>query len=260
MPEDLAPGRNSTADRAIDLLLLFDEQHPVLPAAEVSRRLGMPRSTTYRYLQTLRAAGLVEEDAAHGGFRLGPRIFHLARVARVGLGLSEIALPVMRRLAEQTGEVVLLTRHAGTQVICVERIDPGAHTLRLSYERGHLLPPHAGASAKILLAYAEPAEVDRLLAAGTELPRYTERTVTDPARLRAQLTEIRAAGVAVTDGEVDPGVRGVAAPVFLPDGRVVGLSVAGPEFRLEGGALREAIEAVRDAAEVLTRRLREVEA
>src|SRR5262245_50911445 len=93
-----ASSRNSTAERAIDVLLLFDQDTPVLSAGDIAERLGMSRSTTYRYLQSLRSFDLLEEDSAHGSFRLGPRIFELARIARRGLGLSEIALPVMQDL------------------------------------------------------------------------------------------------------------------------------------------------------------------
>ncbi len=112
------PGQgNRTAERAVQLLLLYSDERPSLSAIEVAEHLGMSRSTTYRYLQSLRAAGLLEEDATRSGFRLGPRIFELARVARKGLGLSEMATPTMRRLVEQTGETILLTRRSGHHVI-----------------------------------------------------------------------------------------------------------------------------------------------
>ncbi len=74
-------GRNSTADRAIDVLFLFDVHTPVLSAGDIAERLGMSRSTTYRYLQSLRTSNLLEEDAVRGGFRLGSRVFELARIA-----------------------------------------------------------------------------------------------------------------------------------------------------------------------------------
>lgn len=251
--------RNTTADRAIDVLLLFDDAHPTLTAAEVSQRLRMPRSTTYRYLESLRSSGLVEEDEARAAFRLGPRIFQLARVARRGLDLVEIALPVMRELARQTGESVLLTRRSGDQVVCVERVDSPLPA-RLSYERGHVLPVHAGASAKVLLAFAAPEEIDDVLSR-TVLPRFTENTVTDPTALRAQLEQIRGDGYAVTAGEVDVGVRGVAAPIRNGAGRVVaGLSVAGLAFRITEAELPATIAAVQAAAGAIAERLREIEA
>src|SRR5262247_3052676 len=160
MAKDAGPlsGRNTTADRAIDVLLLFDEDAPVLSAGEVAERLGMSRSTTYRYLQSLRSYELLEEDEIRGGFRLGSRVYELARIARKGLGLSEVALPLMEELRDQVGEAVLLTRRSGNQVVCIERVE-GLRPTRLSYERGQILPVHAGASAKVLLAFAEPAEI-----------------------------------------------------------------------------------------------------
>lgn len=253
------PGRNTTADRTADVLLLFSEQRPVLSAADVARLLGMTRSTTYRYLQTLRSYGLVEEDETRGAFRLGPRVFQLARVARQGLGLPEIALPVMRSLGERTREAVLLTRRWGQQVVCVERVE-STHAVRLTYERGQILPVHAGASAKVLLAFSPPEEIDAVLSTAT-LPRYTDRTVTDAARLRVQLEEIRRAGYAISEGEVDHGVRGVAAPIFRPDGRLAaGLSVAGPAYRLNDDALPGVVEAVQRGAQTVSRLLRELDA
>lgn len=251
-------GRNATADRAIDILLLFNEEQPVLTAEEVSARLGMPRSTTYRYLQSLRSSGLVEENDSSGGFRLGPAIFRLASVARQGLGLLEIALPIMRELVARTGETALLTRRTGSQVVCIERVE-STQRVRLSYERGHVLPLHAGASAKVLLAFLEPDEVEAILSAD-QLPRYTERTMTDPDTLRHQLEIIRARGYAMSEGEVDMGVRGIAAPIFDSRKRITaGLSVAGPAFRIDDTALPGVIQAVQEAAQRMSQRLRELD-
>lgn len=250
-------GRNTTADRAIDVLLLFDDRAPVLSAAEVAERLAMSRSTTYRYLQSLRSYGLLEEDEARGGFRLGSRVYELARIARKGLGLSEIALPIMEALRDEVGEAVLLTRRSGNQVVCIERVE-GLRPTRLSYERGQLLPVHAGASAKVLLAFAEPMEIDAVLATAV-LERFTDATVTDAKKLREQLDDIRARGYSVSDGEIDAGVRGVAAPILAPDGRVVaGLSVAGLAFRITDSAMNTISGAVMDAADQISKRLADI--
>jgi DNA-binding IclR family transcriptional regulator len=255
--QDQTQSRNTTADRTIDVLLLFDERQPVLSAAEVSRQLGMPRSTTYRYLQTLRSYGLVEEDEARGGFRLGPRLFHLARVARQGLGLCELALPIMQRLAADSGEMALLARRVGQQVVLVELVE-STQPIRLSYVRGDVLPIHAGASPKVLLAYAEPAEIAAVLASAP-LPRYTELTITDPDQLIQQLAEIRRQGYAVSHSEIADGVSGIAAPVMHADGRVAAaLTVACPSFRLDEPTLHRLVQAVRASAQALSRRLREV--
>jgi DNA-binding IclR family transcriptional regulator len=247
---------NLTADRAVRLLLLYDDTRPTLSAAEVAEHLGMSRSTTYRYLQSLRAAGLLEEaDSSKATFRLGPRIFELARVARKGLGLTEVAAPAMRRLVEETGETVLLTRLSGSHVVCVEREESNQH-LRLSYERGQVLPVHAGASAIVLLAWLEPAELDRILEA-TTLERFTDATTTDANVLRARLSEIRKLGYAVTFGERDPGVVGVAAPIQDENGSVAaGLSVVLPSHRVDERKLQDTITALRAYAGQVSERLR----
>jgi len=256
--EGASPTRNTTADRAIDILLLFNERQPVLTAIEVAEHLGMSPSTTYRYLSSLRASGLIEEGDTNGEFRLGPTVFQLARIARKGLGLSEIALPVMRELVAQTGESAILTRRSGLHVVCIERVE-SPHNVRLSYERGQILPLHAGASAKVLLAYLKPSEIDSVLSA-EPLPRYTMHTVTDPEVLRSQLKAIRAAGYTVSDEEVDIGVRGVAAPILGQDRQVLaGISVAGPTFRLNDTILPTVIAAVSHAAQVISHRLHDLE-
>jgi DNA-binding IclR family transcriptional regulator len=253
-PMSQVSGRNTTADRAIDVLLLFSDNALVLSAGEVAERLDMSRSTTYRYLQSLRSYDLLEEDEVRGGFRLGPRVFELARIARKGLGISEVALPVMESLRDHIGEAVLLTRRSGNQVVCVERVESSNPT-RLSYERGHLLPVHAGASAKVLLAFAEPDEIEEVLTT-TTFDRFTNATVTDPDELRKQLGLIRNRGFAYSDGEIDIGVRGVAAPIFSSDGRVAaGLSVAGLAIRMTDSTLPDVIEAVQVAARAISERL-----
>ena len=197
------------------MLLLFDLSTPVLSAGEIAERLGMSRSTTYRYLQSLRSSDLLEEDAARGGFRLGSRIFELARIARLGLGLSEIALPVMQDLCREVDEAVLLTRRSGTMVVCLERVET-TRPIRLSYERGHLLPLHAGAPSKVLLAFEEQSDV--VVESLGELQRFTDATITDPNLLRAELARIREQGYALSNGERDAGVRGSRRRSSVPTG------------------------------------------
>lgn len=246
MTRTTKPQRNATADRTIKLLLLYDESRTVLSATEVASKLGMSRSTTYRYLRSLRDAGLLEEDPA--GFRLGPRIFQLARIARKGFGLFDLATPVMRRLVDETGETVLLTRRSGNRVVCLER-EESSRNLRLSYERGHVLPVHAGASALVLLAWLEDAELDRALGSGP-LDRFTDNTITDPHALKTRLHEIRQQGYIVTHGERDPDVVGVAAPIFSRPGQVVaGLSVVMPQHRFDAARLDDTVRLVRAAAD-----------
>ena len=169
--------RNSTADRALTILGLFAEDRLQVSAVEVAEALGCARSTAYRYLQTLVSSSFLEE-APGGGFRLGLRVLELARLARRGYGLTETALPLMRALAAEVGETVLLTRRVDDAVVCIERCEGPGQLIRLSYERGSRLPINAGASALVLLAWLPEAQVRELLGRH-RLQRFTENTLTD---------------------------------------------------------------------------------
>jgi DNA-binding IclR family transcriptional regulator len=247
--------RNSTADRAIDILLMFGDDRPTTTAIEVADLLGVSRSTAYRYLQSLLSSGLLEEDT--GRFRLGPRTLDLARIARKGIGLSEIARPCMRRLCAQVGETVLLTRPAGAAVVCLEREEP-AHPIRLSYDRGQILPLNAGASATVIMAWMPEEDLDTLLASAS-FEKFTNKTVTDPQRLRARVRSIRKQGYAVSRGELDPDVLGVAAPIFSANTAVAAISVAALSHRVPDQRLPEVVAAVREAAGLISERLTLVE-
>lgn len=223
--------RNSTADRALEILGMFDDDTPVVSGAQVAAQLGVARSTGYRYIQTLVANRYLEE-AAGGGFRLGLRLLELARLARRTYGLSEIAVPVLTELAAAVDETALLTRRVGDLVVCLERAESQVHRVRISYERGSTLPVNAGASALVLLAWTEPAEARKLLE-GSRLQRFTAATLTDVDDLMARLEQIRNDGYSITRSELDHDVLGIAAPIRDGAGRVVAaISVAAVASRI----------------------------
>ncbi|MGW5876693.1 IclR family transcriptional regulator [Nocardiopsis terrae] len=239
--------RNSTADRALDILGMFTEDRPVISGTEVADQLGTSRSTAYRYLQSLVTNRFLEE-APEGGFRLGLRVLELSRVARRAYGLSDIAMPVMQRLAAQTRESVLLTRRSGDLVICLDRAEPVARPVRISYERGSALPVNAGASALVLLAWEDPAKA-RALLERAHLTSFTSATLTDVDTLLARLEEIRRLGYSVTRGELDNEVLGIAAPIRDDAGAVVAaLSVAAIAARVPVARQPEIVAAVCTAA------------
>jgi IclR family acetate operon transcriptional repressor len=242
--------RNSTADRALDILLMFSDDQPVLSGTAVAERLGVARSTAYRYLQSLVGSRFLEE-APGGGFRLGLRVLEIARLARRSYGLSEVALPVMASLAEDVQETVLLTRRVGELVVCVDRAEPGVRAVRISYERGSTLPLNAGASALALLAWSAPDEARRLLE-NSDLRRFTPGTLTDIDMIMERLSRIREVGHSITRAELDPDVVGVAAPIRDESGRVAAaVSVAALATRVPVEREPEMVRQVQAAARTI---------
>lgn len=245
--------RNSTADRALDILTMFDDTHLVVSGTAVAERLGVARSTAYRYLQSL-VAGRFLEEAPGGGFRLGLRVLEIARLARRSYGLSEIALPSMETLAKDVHETVLLTRRAGDLVVCVDRAE-STRAVRISYERGSALPINAGASALVLLAWSPDDDVRRLLEA-VELRRFTSATLTDVDALMERLGRIRRIGYSITRGELDPDVVGIAAPIRDENENVVAaVSVAALASRVYPEAEAEIAQKVLTTAREISDRM-----
>jgi DNA-binding IclR family transcriptional regulator len=242
----------STADRVLDVLLLFQETWPELTAEEICELIDAPRSTTYRYIRILREKGFLEKSATRG-YRLGPRLLQLGRIARSRRDISDIALPVMEDIARQTRETVLLTRLFGDSAVCVERIE-GPQTVRISFEIGQVQPLHGGASSKILLAFVDEDKWDQHLT--SELERFTEYTITEPEELKEQLRQIRRQGYCDSESEVDLGARAVAVPIKDTRGRVVaGLSTAGPVFRMDDDTVDYHLTLLRSGASTIHNRL-----
>lgn len=223
----------------------------MIGAADVAAQLGVARSTAYRYVQSLVTSGFLEE-AASGKFRLGRRILELAIIARRGLGLSEVARPVMRRLCADLGETILLTRLAGTAVICLEREEASTQRVRISYERGQALPINAGAAALVLLAWLEEEPLDQVLR-NAPLERFTARTLTSPRALKRRLAETAKQGFGLSQGEFDENVVGVAAPIRDADGVVqAAISMAAVSTRVPKSRLSGVIGKVRSAADEIS--------
>jgi DNA-binding IclR family transcriptional regulator len=244
--------RNSTSDRTLDILTMFTDERPRLTASELAAELGTARSTAYRYLQALTSAGFVEEDPGGGGFRLGMRIFELAGVARRSYGFLDLAAPVLAELSAATGETSLLTRRHGTSVVCLDKCEAPGRLLRISYERGTVLAPNAGASALILFAWDDPVTLAALLAAA-DLPRYTPSTPVRPAHIVEILADAREQGYLVIQGVLDADAVGIAAPVRDAAGTVIAaVSVVALAGRTAGAQADALIDAVRSGADTLT--------
>jgi DNA-binding IclR family transcriptional regulator len=239
--------QNSTAERTLEILNMFGEDRGAVTAVEVAEHLDVARSTAYRYIQSLVSSNYLEDDGT-GGFRIGHRILELARTARRGLGISEIARPVMRRLASETREVVLLTRLAGDAVVCLERADVARRAVRISYEPGEIFPTNAGSAAYVLLAWLDDAELSSILKS-SKFRRFTPATLTTAATLRERLNETRAQGFAVSRGELDAEVLGIAAPIFSLRGQVVAaITVAALSSRIGDAEIPAIAANVRVAA------------
>lgn len=202
-------------DRAVDVM----EALATGPAGirELAARLGIPRSTVYRVLNSLEARGLVARGADNA-FRLGSQLLRLARAVPAGFDLVGLARPLMDACASALRCTVKLSVLDGGEALVVA-VAESPETYAVTTQVGRRFPLHAGAASKVLAAFGPDEARARLLAA--PLAKVTPATITQRAALRRALAEARQTGHAMDAGEFAPGIHAVAAPVLGPDGACV---------------------------------------
>ncbi|WP_410638120.1 IclR family transcriptional regulator [Amycolatopsis sp. lyj-346] len=242
-----APRPPSVVDRVLDLLGAFTAERPRLTLSELSRRAGLPLSTTHRLAGELVRRGALVRDET-GAYRVGLWLWEVASLAPHGAELRESAMPFLEDLYEATHQNVQLAVLDGPDVVYVERIS-GRGAVNVLTRVGGRLPAHATGVGQVLLAHA-PAEAQEEVLAGP-LKTFTPKTIGSPARLRRVLADVRRDGYAISDGQVELIALSVAAPVRdAGDDVVAAVSVVVPAA---GTDPRTLVPAVRAAARGISR-------
>jgi IclR family KDG regulon transcriptional repressor len=236
----------ATLRKGIDLLFLFSEAEPSLRLQDIAARLKLPKSTSYRFVNTLRDAGLLVQDPESREYRLGARLLSLQTAIVRPMDLRITALPFLRDLVEQSGETAHLTERRGNAIVIIEVVE-SPHVLRMAPRRGETWPLHAGALSRAVLAFLPLPEIEQILRSRT-LKRYTPNTPTITA-LKRVLADVRSKGYATSLQEVTLGACGISAPIFGSDGWAIGsLGISGPMQRVNLERREALAGPVRDAA------------
>jgi DNA-binding IclR family transcriptional regulator len=223
------PGRIQSIERAAAILRLLSGRSRRLGVVDLADELGLPKGTVHGILRTLQHVGFVEQDPESGKYRLGAALLHMGSSYLDGNELRTRALNWSDSLASRTREEVRLgTLHDGRVLIVhhVFRPDDSLQTLDV----GSLLPAHANALGKVLLA-SHPHVADELMRAG--LPAYTDNTITDPKQFKRELERVRDRGWAFEGGELERLRGSIAAPITDRTDRTVGaMGIFGAPERL----------------------------
>src|SRR5215216_1987291 len=188
--------RIQSIDRAAQLLEAIAAAPEPETAPELADACGLNRSTAWRILATLEHHGLVERDPATNRYGLGFAVLRLAAAAGHE-PLVRLAHPLLRRLAEATGETVNLAVARRLVLVYADQVQ--ARQVMAPNWLGHTVPLHATSTGKAFLAALPRDELDALVNA--PLKRFTDTTLTDPTALRAELARVGDQGYAVSHGE-----------------------------------------------------------
>lgn len=238
-------------EKAIDILTLLESAHKELSAQEFSEQLGIPLSTTYKYLEIFLKKKFIYKDMRTKKISFGLTIFKMGNQAAEKFSIRNIALPFMHTLAQRSKETVTLTIVYGMDAINLETVE-SPRRVSLTIKKRSRAPFHAGASQKILLAYQDETFVDAVIKE-RGIEKLNKNTITDPDRLKKELEIIRNDGFSQSDSEVDSGVGSVAAPIFDHNGRLAaGITIIGPADRILGGNREKLIGMVTESAKTVS--------
>ncbi|MCX5046356.1 IclR family transcriptional regulator [Aldersonia sp. NBC_00410] len=215
----------SVLQRVVRILEVFDPENVAVSVTDIAERAGLTLSTASRLVDELVEHGLLQRDR-NRRVRIGVRLWELASRAAPMRGLRDAAMPFLEDLHAIVGHHVQIGVLDGTEVLFIERLSSPGAVINLTRIAGRL-SLHASSSGLVLLAHA-PSEFQDQIITGP-LPRYTDRTITDPRALRVFLAEIRRSGVAICPGFIHDDAMGIAVPIRDRADRVVAaLSVVVP--------------------------------
>jgi DNA-binding IclR family transcriptional regulator len=245
-------GSLQSVNRALTALELVADAGE-LGVSELGRQLGVHKATASRLAAVLADRGLLERDPVTERYRIGFGLVRLAGAAMSGLDLVRLARPIMETLAERAREASNLGVRSGDDVVYVDQIAGSRSIVTVSWV-GRRTPLHCTSNGKVVLAWADEPDRERLLAGPLE--SYTKHTVTDPDTLRRELESIRRRGYAQAVEELEEGLNAVAAPVRQADGRVIAaLGVSGPAFRMHAVDVPRMGLLTAEAAQAVSRQL-----
>ncbi len=208
------PRFSQPLERGLAILGCFTPERPVWGIADISDALGMPRSTTHRYVLTLTTLGYLVQGAGRK-YRLALRVTTLGMSAMSSTSLQEHARPYLEELRDRTGFTIVVGVLDGPEVLLLDRlcgVRRGQHQIDLDQAPGTRLAAHCTAIGKLLLAYL-PDHQQRAQIAEMRLPRRTPNTIANKRVLQVELQSIREQGLAAAEQELAPALYSIAAPV-----------------------------------------------
>ena len=241
----------SAIRHALDTIEAFQFGPQEFSARELHEMLHIPRATQYRVLRALEERGYLRREAQTGRYRMGYKILQLAALAQDQMELVRIAQDVLHRMWTETRETAQLAVVDGTEVVYLRVLEsPVPH--RFVLRPGVRAPIHCISPGLAILAFSPEEKVEEVIRAG--LKRFTSRTLTTPATLRARLEEVRRKGYAVNRGEWRESGGGISAPVFDFRGHAVAaIGLSGPNDRLTEDRVPGIARAAREGAAELSK-------
>lgn len=238
-----------SVERALDILLCFNRDEPVLTLTQIVERVELHKSTVHRLLATLENKHFVQRDDNNGSYRLGIRLIELGFSALKRTNVIEQAMPYMQRLSAEHRETVDLAILEGSEVVYLHVIE-SPQRVKIAAAPGEHLPAFCTATGKAFLAFLTEAEVKEIFQQGVH--KYTGHTNLLLSALFEDLRVTRERGFAASVEEFEDGINAVAAPILdVNQHPLAVIAMVGPAFRLSSERMAELGQAVKATADAI---------
>lgn len=239
---------NTTLTNGLVILESLARTRQGAGVTELAAQTGIGKSNVHRLLQSLVETGYVRRAPGGADYMLTLKLWQLGFGMFADLDPRDFARPTMEKLGRQCSETVHLSVLDGDDVVYLDKID-SPQPIRAYSDIGGRAPAHCVATGKAMLAGQGDSFLREFSA---RLSQKTPLTITDPVGFMAEMALIRKQGWALNRGEWRDSVRGVAAPICDPAGRIIAaIGISGPRDRLPDDSIAEhAAQVVAAAAEV----------
>ena len=246
---------NQSVVKAFELLSCFTETKSSWGVRELAQRTGYNKSTVYRLLQTLAQLQIVYQDP-YEKYHLGSKLFERGNRVSFVAAARQLIHPQLQEIARLIDETVLFSVRRSSGVLHLDQADSN-NGLKLSREIGKLQPFHATASGKLLMAYSDRQEQERILDA-IDFHAFTENTLVSVPCLQKELEQVREQSYALDVEEFEDGLVCLALPIRNGQNHVIGaISACGPASRFRSDKVASYIEVMQPGKLELEASLRE---
>ncbi|KGQ38151.1 DNA-binding transcriptional regulator KdgR [Gallibacterium genomosp. 1] len=231
MKKENAPEAVASVMKVFSILEILSEQKDI-GITELSQKLMMSKSTTYRFLQTMKTLGYVYQEDDSDKYGLSLKLFELSARSLEYVDLISFADKEMQYIAEQTGEALHLGILEGHEIVYMHKID-SKYNLRMQSRIGRRNPLYSTAIGKILLSGVSDDEV-RTILADVDMVQSTKNTVDNVEKLIPELHSVRENHYAEDNEEQEEGLICIAAPIYNRLGQIIaGISISLPTIRFK---------------------------
>lgn len=239
--------------KAFQILDLVARRDNRLTISDLSRELGISKSTVHGIAQALEGIGAIVRNDETKRYTLGMTLLQLAHTAYTRIDLKDVARPILEDLMRSTRQTVFLGIRSGDRVSIVDIVE-STQDLKITAHIGARIPLLVGATGKVFMASLEEREAAQLIR-NMGLRRNTEKSITDLDKYMEEIRQARDSGYALDDGEYLQGIRAVAAPINAQGRQLTAIWVVGFSQGMKSEKMTAIAVETKEAAEAISRKL-----